>query len=145
MHCLTLYQRNLDTEIRTPLPYSEPFTIGRAGDVKVEMLRKIISRVHVRVIHQDLSWLVEDVGSRNGLFSSTGQKVQSISLSNPGDSVWMAIPQNEVTSVWLAVESIKACELNTDRVDLKAWQSDVTSAIDELDAVLYRKKAKFSP
>lgn len=135
MLCLTLRQRDLNSEISTALPSTRPFTIGRAADVRTELLRKFVSRIHAKVTPQDGSWLVEDLDSRNGIFDAQGRRVQSIVLINEGDTCWIAAPRNALGAICIRVvgADICECDLETIRVDLKAWSRKAEGAIDALE------------
>jgi hypothetical protein len=136
MLCLTLYQRNVNTEISSPLPSVLPFTIGRgkASDEHIELLSEIVSRVHARVSPHDGRWIVEDLGSRNGIYDSEGKRQQSIVLTNADDNCFIAAPPNGLGTIEIRVieGEFCQCERPTTRVDLKAWRDKAAAAIDDL-------------
>lgn len=141
MLCLTLYQRDLNSEIVMPIPGTLPCTIGRgkAADIHVELLGNVVSRLHARVTPQDRRWLVEDMGTRNGIFDSQGHRVESIVLTNADDKCYIAAPPNSLGAIWIKVVEgeICQCDRETTRLDLKAWTKKAAAAIDDLaDLVL---------
>ena len=139
MLCLSLCQRDLNTEITSALPSTMTFTIGRAGDVRTELLGNYVSRIHARVSPRDRFWLVEDLQSRNGIYDEHRQRVQSIALTKAGDCCWIAAPRNGLGSIWIKVVEGNSCQYNraTLRVDLHAWRKKAEAAIDELAHLVF--------
>jgi hypothetical protein len=137
MLCLTLYQRDLNTEIISSLPSILPFTIGRgkASDEHIELLSEIVSRVHARVSPHDGRWIVEDLGSRNGIYDSEGKRLKSIVLTNADDNCFIAAPPNGLGTIEIRVieGEVCQCERPTTRLDLKAWRDKAAAAIDDLE------------
>jgi hypothetical protein len=141
MLCLSLHQRDLNSEIISALPSILPFTIGRGqvADVHTELLGNVVSRLHARVSPHDGRWIVEDLGSRNGIFNDQGQRVESIALSSADDKCFIAAPPNGLGSIWIRVVEGEVCQCDrpTTRLDLNAWRDKAGAAIDDLaDLVL---------
>lgn len=139
MLCLSLHQRDLNTEIISALPSTGPFTIGRAGEVRTELLGNFVSRIHAKATPHDCFWLVEDLHSRNGIYDKSRQRVKSIALIKEGDSCWIAAPRNGLGAIWITVIEGEICQRDraTIRIDLHAWRKKALAAIDDLaDLVL---------
>jgi len=140
MLCLSLHQRDLNEEIISALPYTgKPFTIGRAGEVRTKLMGTFISRVHAKVTPHDDFWLVEDLGSRNGIYDDNRRRVESVALTKSGDSCWIAAPRNDLGAIWITVIESDVCQRDreTVRIDLHAWRKKALAAIDDLaDLVL---------
>ena len=69
---------------QTIYPLLEPTTIGRGFSNLIPLSDPTASRNHAKVHYQEGSWVVEDLGSTNGIIFS-GKRVDKISLS-PGDT-----------------------------------------------------------
>ena len=69
---------------QTVYPLLETTTIGRDSGNLIPLPDPTASRYHAKVHHQEGSWVVEDLGSTNGIMFS-GKRVEKISLS-PGDT-----------------------------------------------------------
>ncbi len=69
---------------QTIYPLLEPTTIGRGFSNLIPLSDPTASRNHAKVHYQEGSWVVEDLGSTNGIIFS-GKRVEKISLS-PGDT-----------------------------------------------------------
>jgi pSer/pThr/pTyr-binding forkhead associated (FHA) protein len=69
---------------QTVYPLLETTTIGRDSGNLIPLPDPTASRYHAKVHYQEGSWLVEDLGSTNGIMFS-GKRVEKISLS-PGDT-----------------------------------------------------------
>ena len=69
---------------QTIYPLLEPTTIGRDSGNLIPLPDPTASRYHAKVHYEEGSWVVEDLGSTNGIISS-GKRVEKISLS-PGDT-----------------------------------------------------------
>ena len=46
--------------------YIEEFYLGRGADCRVRFYDPLVSRQHARAFHEDGTWFIEDLGSRNG-------------------------------------------------------------------------------
>jgi pSer/pThr/pTyr-binding forkhead associated (FHA) protein len=46
----------------------EPITIGRADDSTITLIDDYVSTRHARLVLQDGTWLIEDLGSTNGTY-----------------------------------------------------------------------------
>jgi hypothetical protein len=123
-YCLSLMESDLNTEIKTPLPSSKPFTIGRGGDISPVVLGNLISRLHVRVLPDDQGWEVVDQDSLNGLYDEAGHRLQVVRVAKPGDQAWLATPPNRIGGVRIIVEAGRVCQLQreTVRFDLEQWR-----------------------
>jgi DNA-binding response OmpR family regulator len=76
--------------IRDQWILSEPeITIGRAADCRISIPVRWISRQHARLRREGEHFLVEDVGSKNGLFVN-GQRVLKPQSLNDGDLIQLA-------------------------------------------------------
>ena len=69
---------------QTIYPLLEPTTIGRGFSNLIPLSDPTASRNHAKVHYQEGSWVVEDLGSTNGIIFS-GKRVDKISLSS-GDT-----------------------------------------------------------
>jgi CRP-like cAMP-binding protein len=69
---------------QTVYPLLETTTIGRDSGNLIPLPDPTASRYHAKVHYQEGSWVVEDLGSTNGIMFS-GKRVEKISLS-PGDT-----------------------------------------------------------
>ena len=69
---------------QTIYPLLETTTIGRDPGNLIPLPDPTASRYHAKVRHEEGSWVVEDLGSTNGIILS-GKRVEKISLS-PGDT-----------------------------------------------------------
>ncbi|MCG6944961.1 MAG: cyclic nucleotide-binding domain-containing protein [Deltaproteobacteria bacterium] len=69
---------------QTVYPLLETTTIGRDSGNLIPLPDPTASRYHAKVHHQEGSWVIEDLGSTNGIMFS-GKRVEKISLS-PGDT-----------------------------------------------------------
>jgi len=69
---------------KTIYPLLETTTIGRDSSNLIPLADPTASRNHARVFHHEECWVVEDLGSTNGIIFN-GERVQKIIL-NPGDS-----------------------------------------------------------
>jgi len=61
----------------------EPITIGRADDSTIRLTDDYVSTRHARLVQQDDSWLIEDLGSTNGTYVDR-QRVTSPTPVAPG-------------------------------------------------------------
>jgi pSer/pThr/pTyr-binding forkhead associated (FHA) protein len=68
---------------RTIYPLSENTTIGRAPDNTVTVVHPTVSRKHARLSFEGGTWVLEDLGSVNGIVFQ-GRRVDKVQLS-PGD------------------------------------------------------------
>lgn len=85
---------------QTIYPLLEPTTIGRDSGNLIPLPDPTASRYHAKVHYEEGSWVVEDLGSTNGIISS-GKRVEKISLS-PGDTFQIgktsfAVVEREIT------------------------------------------------
>jgi pSer/pThr/pTyr-binding forkhead associated (FHA) protein len=69
---------------QTVYPLLETTTIGRDSGNLIPLPDPTASRYHAKVHYQEGSWVIEDLGSTNGIMFS-GKRVEKISLS-PGDT-----------------------------------------------------------
>jgi len=69
---------------KTVYPLLGPTTIGRSADNTITLPDPTTSRNHARVIFTDGNWVVEDLGSSNGIIIG-GQRVEKLVLKS-GDS-----------------------------------------------------------
>jgi pSer/pThr/pTyr-binding forkhead associated (FHA) protein len=69
---------------QTVYPLLETTTIGRDAGNLIPLPDPTASRYHAKVHYQEGSWVIEDLGSTNGIMFS-GKRVEKISL-NPGDT-----------------------------------------------------------
>lgn len=76
--------RNGDQSIRFPLT-KENMTIGRSMENDIQFRQKFVSRNHARIICGESGALIEDLGSKNGIFVNN-EPVESFELHN-GDRV----------------------------------------------------------
>ena len=67
-----------------PLPHDRPLVIGRKGRLRID--DRQISRQHVRVVHRDDAWYVEDLGSRNGTYINQVRVIRTERVQ-PGDTI----------------------------------------------------------
>ena len=79
---------------KTIYPLVETTTIGRGSNNLIPLLDPTASRNHAKVHYQEGSWVVEDLGSTNGIVYK-GERVDKISL-RPGDSF-----QGKLPFLWL--------------------------------------------
>ena len=68
---------------KTIYPLLGPTTIGRAADNTITLPDPMTSRNHARLVSADGKWVVEDLGSANGIIFG-GQRVERVDL-NSGD------------------------------------------------------------
>jgi hypothetical protein len=69
---------------RTIYPLSATTTIGRAPDNTITVVHPTVSRRHARLSLEGDTWLIEDLGSVNGIVFQ-GRRVDNLKLS-PGDA-----------------------------------------------------------
>lgn len=69
-------------------PLEGSVTIGRSSKNEITLPDRAVSRAHARVRFQKNSWVIEDLGSSNGIFFN-GQRIASKALQ-PGDIVQIA-------------------------------------------------------
>lgn len=69
---------------KTIYPLLEATTIGRGSGNLIPLSDPTASRNHAKIYSHEGSWVVEDLGSTNGIIFN-GERVEKISL-NPGDS-----------------------------------------------------------
>ena len=69
---------------RTIYPLSETTTIGRAADNTITVVHPTVSRKHARLSLEGSSWVIEDLGSVNGIVFQD-RRVENLKLS-PGDT-----------------------------------------------------------
>lgn len=65
-------------------PLTDTTTIGRSPDSTIHLQSPMVSRSHARIMLQDEVWILEDVGSTNGVFVG-GKRVEKVTLK-PGDT-----------------------------------------------------------
>ena len=66
---------------KTIYPLLGPTTIGRAADNTITLPDPMTSRNHARLVIADGKWVVEDLGSANGIIFG-GQRVERVALSS---------------------------------------------------------------
>jgi len=66
-----------------------PMTIGRSPDCDVRLDLRWVSRAHARVCLEETHYILEDMGSRNGVFVN-GQRVTGRRLLEDGDRIQLA-------------------------------------------------------
>ena len=69
---------------RTIYPLSATTTIGRAPDNTITVVHPTVSRKHARLSLEGSSWVIEDLGSVNGIVFQ-GRQIDNLKLS-PGDT-----------------------------------------------------------
>ena len=69
---------------KTIYPLVETTTIGRGSNNLISLLDPTASRNHAKVHYQEGSWVIEDLGSTNGIIYN-GERVEKVSLSS-GDA-----------------------------------------------------------
>ena len=69
---------------RTIYPLSETTTIGRAPENTITVVHQTVSRQHARLSLKGDNWIIEDLGSVNGIVFE-GKRVDSLKL-RPGDT-----------------------------------------------------------
>jgi pSer/pThr/pTyr-binding forkhead associated (FHA) protein len=63
--------------------FQKPFRIGRQKECEVFIDNSFVSRAHAEVRYEEGRWVVNDLGSANGIFRD-GQRVHSIpSMASP--------------------------------------------------------------
>ena len=65
----------------TVYPLLDEETIGRSADNSISLPDKTVSRKHARVVFQEGAWIVEDLGSANGIIFND-ERVERIVLSS---------------------------------------------------------------
>ena len=60
----------------------EPITVGRGYDVAVRIDHELVSRAHARLKPGPGGWVLEDLGSRNGLYER-GERVRTVRVNSP--------------------------------------------------------------
>ncbi|MGD9272306.1 MAG: FHA domain-containing protein, partial [Syntrophobacterales bacterium] len=66
---------------KTIYPLLGPTTIGRAADNTITLPDPMTSRNHARLVVADGKWVVEDLGSANGIIFG-GQRLERVVLSS---------------------------------------------------------------
>ena len=69
---------------RTIYPLSETTTIGRAPENTITVVHQTVSRQHARLSPEGDNWIIEDLGSVNGIVFE-GKRVDNLKL-RPGDT-----------------------------------------------------------
>jgi hypothetical protein len=69
---------------RTIYPLSKTTTIGRAPENTITVVHQTVSRKHARLSLEGSTWIIEDLGSVNGIVFQ-GRRVDNLKLS-PGDT-----------------------------------------------------------
>jgi len=72
---------------RTIYPLSETTTIGRDPENTITVVNPTVSREHARLSLEGSTWIIEDLGSVNGIVFQ-GKRVDKLKLS-PGDTFWI--------------------------------------------------------
>jgi hypothetical protein len=87
-----------EDEIRQSWPLeTKEITIGRWPDNDIVIADRWVSRHHVRIVHQGLRYLIEDLDSKNGTFVN-GQRLSGPQELEDGDRVQVA-PRYQFTFV----------------------------------------------
>ena len=68
----------------------EEFVVGRGSDCNIILPERQVSRHHVRITHEDNSYILHDLGSKNGTHLNGQPFTGSIKL-NDGDQIQMAL------------------------------------------------------
>jgi hypothetical protein len=63
-------------------------TVGRHSNNDIQVANKRVSRLHAKIRQENETWLIEDVGSVNGLIYQ-GRRVEQLTLTN-GDRIYIA-------------------------------------------------------
>ncbi len=72
-------------------PLDKPaLMIGRGEDCDIVLPDRQVSRQHIRVLHDDQGYAVEDLGSKNGTYLN-GVPVQGIARLQDGDEIQIAL------------------------------------------------------
>jgi len=105
---------------RTIYPLSDITTIGRAPDNTVTVVHQTVSRKHARLSLEGDTWVIEDLGSVNGIVFE-GRRVDKLRLS-PGDT--FKIGEAEFYFFDMEVSGGKAQHLETMEILLAAVEED---------------------
>ena len=62
---------------------SDELIVGRSKDSHILLADTRVSKQHSRLLHREGRWVIEDLGSRNGIYVQ-GERVDSAALS-PGE------------------------------------------------------------
>ena len=72
-------------------PLNKPsLTIGRGEDCDIVLPDRQVSRQHIKILHDNLGFAVEDLGSKNGTYLN-GMPVQGMSRLQDGDEIQIAL------------------------------------------------------
>ena len=69
---------------------SDEMLIGRGNDADIVLPERQVSRYHLKILHRDGRYLLEDLGSKNGTFLN-GQQVQGTAPIQDGDEIQIAL------------------------------------------------------
>jgi hypothetical protein len=116
---------------RTIYPLSATTTIGRAPDNTITVVQPTVSRKHARLSLEGSTWIIEDLGSVNGVIFQ-GRRVERLILS-PGDR--FQIGEVEFYFFDMEVSQGKTQFLETVEILLAAVEEEVDPA-DRVEAGL---------
>ena len=68
---------------------SDELIIGRSMKADLSVADRFLSRRHAQLYRSDDSWMIEDMGSRNGTFVN-GARVNAPTVVSPGDVITMS-------------------------------------------------------
>jgi predicted component of type VI protein secretion system len=69
---------------------NDEMLIGRGNDADIVLPERQVSRYHLKILHRDGRYLLEDLGSKNGTFLN-GQQVQGTAPIQDGDEIQIAL------------------------------------------------------
>jgi serine phosphatase RsbU (regulator of sigma subunit) len=84
---------------------SEELVIGRSSKCGLSIRDRFLSRRHARLHREDETWLIEDLGSRNGTFVN-GRSIEGPEAVRPGDVLTMSASRIEVVGEGGVEESV---------------------------------------
>ena len=84
---------------------SEELVIGRSSKCGLSIPDRFLSRRHARLRREDETWLIEDLGSRNGTFVN-GRSIEGPEAVRPGDVLTMSASRIEVVGDGGVEESV---------------------------------------
>lgn len=89
-NAMLVLQRGAEAGRRWPLDRSRPLMIGRGETCDIHLPDRQVSRQHARVMWSGNSYLVEDLGSKNGTHVN-GQQVDGAAALHNGDELQIAL------------------------------------------------------
>ncbi len=118
---------------RTRIPiHPFPFRIGRSPDNHLVLRDSRISRNHAQINHEDGHWVLEDLGSRHGVWVN-GAKIEGSRILHASDRVEFGVPDGYQLQFSRAADEIKKL---LDKPAVPDTTRQGTANLEKLRAVL---------